>query len=404
MSLRIAFRQWRQKPLLTGFVLLQVVVVLVLTVVTSVVLSDETQYYKAFSDYFRSDGILLEGASADIYPANSQTLEKKLRKAKVLSTYAIFAGIRGHASSLLIAYDPEIISRYQPELKDGVWLSDAIATQTVDTLHAVVAKPGINVGDILYAVTLDDEVVPIEVIGVLDPKAVIVGHPNGEYDAQEDYRIMYTDMGSVKVEGITILLNEDEVTAAQKTYSTLYSGMDDVVLIKYDKNISQKDADYNWQFILDNFDIRSSRSSMNEIHDLSVRDMKVKLYFLIPLLLACFVLMIVSAVCSNAITIRNSIHDYAVYNLCGMSWRKCILINLYYIVMNILLAGICVTILAPKIVHIYMDTTVALGIAQILPCIVVCVLYLILAMIQPYLLLKRQSAHNILVNHTGKGG
>ena len=215
---------------------------------------------------------------------------------------------------------------------------------------------------------------------------------------------MYTDMGSVKVEGITILLNEDEVTAAQKTYSTLYSGMDDVVLIKYDKNISQKDADYNWQFILDNFDIRSSRSSMSEIHDLSVRDMKVKLYFLIPLLLACFVLMIVSAVCSNAITIRNSIHDYAVYNLCGMSWRKCILINLYYIVMNILLAGICVTILAPKIVHIYMDTTVALGIAQILPCIVVCVLYLILAMIQPYLLLKRQSAHNILVNHTGKGG
>lgn len=402
MSLQIAFRQWRQRPLMTGFVLFQIVVVLTLTILTSVVLSDRTQYYTAFSDYFRSEGILLEGAAAKIELSDSVALERELHNAKVLSTYTLYASVKGRTSSRFIVYDPEIIRRYQPELKDGVWLPDEITTQTTDTLHAVVAGTGMQVGDILYAVTLEDDIVPIEVIGVLDPKTTIIGHPNGVYDAQEDYRIIYTDMSSVKIDGITILLNHDEVTKTQKTYPTLGCGIDDIVLIKYDKNISKKDADYNWQFIMDYFYI-VSRSSMSEINDLSLQGIKVKLCFLVPLLFACFVLMIVSAVCSNAITIRNNLYDYAVYNLCGMSWKHCIRINLYYIIINIVLAGIFVSILAPGIINRYMNTTVALTIVQILPCFAVCVLYVMLAMIQPYLLLKQQSAHNILVKYTKRG-
>ena len=403
MTIRMVIRQWKKNVFLSVFVMLQIAAVLFLAVITSAVISDKTRCYTAFSDYFRSDGIFMEAKGFDFECQDSNILKEQLRSADVLACYTVFAGLQEASSCGYIAYDSEIIRRYKPELREGEWLSDDIPQQKVTTLHAVVAGVSAHVGDVIHAVTLEDEVIPIKVVGVLAPDATIVGHTNGTRQSVTDYMQMYTDMGQVTVDGCTILLNHDEILAAQQQYASLISPVMDSVLIKYDKQISQEDSDYNWQYLLDHGYV-IYRSHMKEINDISLRNIKAKLYFLIPMLVAFLILLLVSAACGNAILLREQRYDYAILNLCGMRAASCICIHLYYIVSIVILAGLADALVIPRLIQnrLILDTNIRLGFLGVVICMVISMLYILLTLFQTYFAYYRQPIHAILINRFRK--
>lgn len=406
MKAKIILQYWKKHPLSSFFIVLQLTAILVLTAAASSATSTALQYYKPFSDYFRSQGMFLELTNVSLdnktVCENSKDLEDVLKSATVLSCYTLQTKLQGSSNVTFRAYDPDIINRYHPKLATGSWLTPEVTPDNM--LHAVVWGVDANVGDILEAVADNNETIPIKVIGILDDNATIVGHTSGSREAQSDYMQMYTQFTQETLVGSTILLNQAEVLAAKKRYPDIISPMSDMVLIKYDKDIDQTTANLN-NVLISKYANTLNGYYMTDINSQSLRNIRPTLYFFIPILIAAFSLMCVSAICSNAIVTEERLYSYAIFRLCGMSRKQCIFLNFCHIILAVIVSEVINSCIMQFLINgrSIMNTPLHYELPQFICCLCIGVFYMFLSFIQPYLALRKQTIHTILIDQTGKG-
>mgnify|MGYP004468812587 CR=1 FL=1 len=401
MRAKMILQYWTKHPFSSFFLIIQLTALLILTGVASSAISSAMQFYKPFSDYFKSQGVFLEISNVSLdgqtLCEDSSELQKQLKEAQILSCYSFKASLHGNSSVTFRAYDPDIIRRYHPTLAQGSWLTPETDSSTM--LHAVVWGLPVKIGDTIEATVSDNVTVPVKVIGILDDSASIVGHTTGSRQTQSDYMQMYTQIPKETLVGSVVLLNQKEIMTFKNRYPDIVSPMSDMVLIKYDKNISKETAKKN-DLTIEKYTNILNGYYMPDLYAQSVRNIQPTLYFFIPILISAFSLMCVSALCSNAIVVEEQMYSYAIFRLCGMNLRKCVLLNFYHIILDIVIAeGISAWIMRSLIAgRTIMKTTLHYGYSQLLCCLCVGVFYMMFAFVQPYIALHKQTIHKVLID------
>ena len=406
MRSKMILQYWKGHPLSSLFLIVQLIAILILTAAASSATATALQYYIPFSDYFKSQGMFLEVSNITIdhntVCEDSKELKESLQQADVLSCYTFQARLKEKANVTFRAYDPDIIRRYQPELAKGSWLSTDSTENNI--LHAVVWGLPVDIGDTIEAVTMDDECVPVKVIGILDDNATIVGHTSGSREDQSDYMQMYTRFPYETLVGSVVLLNQAEILSAKHTYPSIVSLMSDMVLIKYNKGIDKLTAKRN-DVLIDKYSNTLNGYYMADLNDQSLRNIRPTLYFFMPLLIAAFSLMCVSALCSNAIVMEEQLYSYAVFQLCGMTRKQCIMLHFCHIVLDVIVAEGAGIWIAKNMVaeRSIMKTTLHYSSTELICCICVGIFYLLISFAQSYLTWNKQSVHSILIDQSEKG-
>ena len=399
----LAWKQMKKSRLMTGFTIVELFLLFLLLITGSSIISYNTKDYREFADCLSSGGIYME-FKGGMGETDSAALEKKFKKTKVYACYGGDFSFAEDKDVYAIGYDKELIKRHRPELSEGVWLTDAPKDEKM--LHVIVGgklknqKPG----TILYGKdTKSGKEFEVKVIGVLNDHATIVGHPNGERVSSSDYNKMFTHLGEVKVTGSFVLFDKEEAERLKTEDGIdIHYGLWDVCLLQYQKNIRDEEAEYNREIVIN--ELSNQKMAISEFEDLpninknSIRQMGFIVYTLIPVIVACFVMTLITAICSGAIMLRRQMYDYAVYYMSGMKWMDCAVVNLY---VNLIETGIAF-VLAAIVVRVfvvgryYFSTQITFTLQEVGVCVVAEIFYLLLAMILPSLVIRKSSAIYIL--------
>ena len=123
-----------------------------------------------------------------------------------------------------------------------------------------------------------------------------------------------------------------------------------------------------------------------------------EVYKLLPVIVMLMILVMVSSISSTAISTRKRLRDYAVFSLSGLPWSKCIVINLMQSLMTaggaVLLAAIGGIVL--RFTPLRETFYVSFGIWQILICGVLILLYLLVSLLMPWVMLRKNTVREIL--------
>lgn len=220
-----------------------------------------------------------------------------------------------------MSYDDEILNHYTPELSEGRWFD-----LNAEEIEAVIASnyAGLLVGDEVY-MWLEEKYdvvnVKIKIVGQLKDGTRIFGAPSSL--ERPDYR------------NIISVYNDDEVNPLILfSHSVLKKQCPDViqpvgytVMVKYadtaDTDVITKDI----KTISANSSIMGL-TSMGDIKSRSMRFINEQVYMLLPVIIVLTVLTLVSSVNASALAARHRLRDYAKFYIVGLTWRKCIMVNL----------------------------------------------------------------------------
>ena len=396
MKWKLAWNQIQKNRFMSLFNVLELILLFVLMIAGSSIISYETKNYRSFFDLFSSKGYYIEVIGSSI--PDSEKLQEKLKNASVLSCYRAAFDIQEKSDSLVLGYDTEFIKRYHPDLTSGKWLTDIPKNEEI--LHVVVGGTlsRQKTGTILHGITLNNKTFDIKVIGTLNNNATIIGHPNGTRQSDLDYSKIYTNMELVTVDGGIVLFDNSEMARLNQTASVnMDYGLGDVCLITYNKNITREDILYNRE-TLQRCVSYNEMYKLEDLNHYSLSAFKVKFYSILPLMVACFILTLITAICNGAILIKRQLYSYAIFYTCGMKWKDCTILNIY---VNLLQSGIAFVIASGIVYffivgHYYLMTAITFTLQEVFVCIVIEILYLALAMILPSVMLHNNSAQEVL--------
>ena len=399
MKWKLALCQLKKNRFVTFIIILELIALFVLVIAGSSIISFNTQEYRRFLNYFLHDGYYLEWFPGNAYK-DSKEVEKDLKHATVTSCYNGLFSTKETSNLCARGYDRDFIDQYTPELTEGNWLTEI--PEDENYLHVVVGgslskyKPG----TILKGITMDGESFDVKVIGVLNSNAKIIGNVNGSREERTDYRKLFTNLGAIDIEGGILMFDKEEADRFNQINDTqIEYCVGDVCLIRYDKTISKKDAQYNNEFIENNL-IYNEFLELPELNRITMKSLGTKLYFLIPIIAASFVMVLITAISTGAIMIREQLYYYSIYYICGMKWMECALVNFLVNLLETAIAfGIAAVITRIFIVgRYYLMTAVTFTSQELIVCMVIELVYLLLSMILPCIMLHNNSAKDILTD------
>ena len=74
-------------------------------------------------------------------------------------------------------------------------------------------------------------------------------------------------------------------------------------------------------------------ATLSEINDNSISYFKVQIFNYLPIIIVVLILTLVSSISITALSTRRRLHDYGIYFLCGLKWKSCCLVNLFWALM-----------------------------------------------------------------------
>lgn len=123
-----------------------------------------------------------------------------------------------------------------------------------------------------------------------------------------------------------------------------------------------------------------------------------QIYNLMPIFVCVFILTLVGAISTSALSAKRQLKNYAVYYICGLRWRQCALIN-FFSSLTCALISFVLSISAAfiaKVFGILGETVIELGIWQLLGCAIIILLYILLSMILPISIIGKNSPNQVL--------
>lgn len=289
-----------------------------------------------------------------------------------------------------VAYDDEWIEAYSPKLEEGNWLSTSPDVE--QGLPVVISHNpyGYKVGSrfpVMLSGRYECEAV---VIGVLEEgaKYLSLTYPQGnDMSAHNLYQSFFYQIE----EKMLVLISEQAYEKLARP------GMPNgQFLILYPNGISDEDRAWNDDYMKRVAKMMQRASTTERLRYNSLEYIYSEVKKLIPIIVAIFVMVITSVVSMTAIMTKRQLYTYAIYNICGLSWNKSIVMSFLYAVSVSIFALICTggiwficrPLLKETVIHMSMwHFPVILGII---------IVFLVASMILPITILSNHTPKEIL--------
>jgi hypothetical protein len=433
MKLKYALFEQNKNKFMRVLIFFQTVIVLIMLVSIISAIVSRYEKYKPLEIFFQGDGLNMHmtdllGKNGQRYLpfTESSDVEKYLKKAHMVSSYHVQMtfDIDNKKEELgtwspVIGYDDELISVYTPEMETGRWLRTEDAD--TDMIEIVLAqKEDIHkVGEIITLTTSDviqdsrdcrlSEPVQAKVVGILADGASPIMRTT-DYGEYSDFRDYYYPFNRAEAERAIVFVSKRDIEHNNKIHAAteqknLIEGetciwpytISGPCFIQYDKGITQKEKDYNSKYLAVNGRY-AFRYTSAEMRENSMEYIMNQMNMLIPVLIAMIILTLMSIISSTVIMIRQNMHNYSIYYMSGLTWRKCVSVHgLSVVIMQIgifLFTMICIAICEK--IGVLDRTVFSLGGWQLLGCLVVIMFFIVFSIALSFLLIGKKSVKDIL--------
>lgn len=293
------------------------------------------------------------------------------------------------AKDHFISYDDKYAEIFTPELESGHWFDFNRPMQ--NTIPVVVSKNnyGLKVGDMISLYCMDAEV-KAEIIGVLKDDTKII---DTSFHSKEkiDYRNFYRDYKFEREESAVFLMLQRDLI--DKSVIMQLNGN---VFVTYPDNISEETIEKGDQTMKR---MRAAYSQSTEImKENSLEYIFSQIYNLMPIFVCVFILTLVGAISTSALSTKRQLKNYAVYYICGLKWRQCARVNFWSSFLCVMTALVLSVGTVAFIVstNFLGETVIELGLWQLLGCAIITLLYILLSMILPISIIGKNSPNQVL--------
>lgn len=391
----------RRSSVMKVFEIVQLGAVLVLCVMISSAIVSRYRLYEPFKDMLGGKGFIAYNSGGGGVTADD--LQKEFPEARILNTAVggYYLEAENKQIDTLVYFD-ELIDIYTPELSEGIWLADSSDSfDKTGIMPAVVdAKCGYKVGEIVtvpdYENVWDENGKPvskadvkIKIVGRLMDNASIVSYPD-HMKAPKDHREIYGTLNSQFEDNDFFLMRMEDMHTFTGRYTPLVGnqfiicdGLNETVMLEYETKLSQM--------------MGFSYTSFESVESGSKKYIYEQMTTVFPIALCIFILTAISSISISAINTKRSLHRYAVFYLCGATWRSCALISLRKGLLTCLISSVSaiVFLIIGKLTFMN-ESVIELTFSAILVCTAVIVLYTLLVMIMPLLTIGRTAPRDVL--------
>ncbi len=391
---------------LITFLELTISVILVCVMVSAVMI--RYKYYEPFSDVYSSQGLYCEFSVASAKGENMESMEDFIADDDIFqylhSPEMIISSNRAMAFPLVenesvpcycYSYNDELIKRYTPNLSDGKWFDNS---RSADTLKAVVSENeyGWDVGDkipVTFACNGWDGIIEVEIIGKLENGTKLPGIIHS-HDGENNSNMFFSSY-DYKDEKCPLVLFSYSQLNEKKVFQSLYSAM-----IKYPSDVTGQSLSDDQRTISSFGSLFSMK--LSEINKNSIAYFKVQIYNYLPIIIVVLLLTLVSSISITALSTRQRLKDYGIYYVCGLKWKSCCIVNLFYSLIITVSSVFCATVLMIFSKYIpKLDQTVILwNIWVFISVLLISILFIIGSMMMPLIIIGKNTPKEVLA----KGG
>lgn len=401
---KYGFKQFEKHIISNIFLALQLALSLFLIICVTSSIFSRIQYYipvrnilnKQGIYLFTHDGLKVENGVA-VKKLNTQDIKnenKNIEKVYALYCSNIFWSEEFGYTISSITYDETTMSLYKPKLKEGIWL-DEFNDESNNYIQVVVNENlGYKVGDtiIVYTTSYNRETqdtkaveVPLKVAGVLNENEFVYGNPKTEYSNTDDFRTLFSNE-------VSICLRHSDLSKFNVSNSL---GVQVFITLKDD--CGEKEVlGLKQQYLESGIILKMSEMLTN-----SNRYIYNQIYIISPILICIILLLLVSSMSLAAIQTKRNIKSYALYYMCGSSWKKCLIINFVNSLLVTLL-GIVITIIGLNLVKVFgllKNTVITFGSWQMVFCITLILFNLLVSLIMPIRIMKKNTPKEIIATN-----
>lgn len=411
--------------LIYGIVIMLLIMIFLTSISVTTAISLKFRKYSVFSKFFNQSGVLIksyylqrgEEENALLY-RDALELKEELQGAKdVLSVSYLWEPyiLEKNLSLSVWCYSVEVVDALSPVMKEGRWFQ-ASDTES-DILKAVVSynQGELQVGD---TVTITSNVGEgtesrVEIIGVMENDENIFS-ANISDNMTEDYRECYYTYDYDFEDGnILMLLSDAQILNGEKSgmFDSLnfrigeqnhgfQKQMCGATIITFDESVTKEEIDSMIEKL-------KQRSGIKNVYDLSdIREnslayifSELNIYF--PVFICIFIFVIVAAISANVVLTKRQLKNYAIYYLCGLTWKQCAQMSLVISCILVFVAYIFIAVSVGILsgVHVIKDISMFLGVYQFGIVLVISVIFIGLAWFIPYRITCSHSALEVMVDN-----
>lgn len=403
MLFKLGIKNLKQNLLMNILTILQMSIVFVILIsIISTIVSRFT-YYTPFKTFMNSNGYYYNMINA-INPETGVTLRTKDEicsmiegEKDVIAEYDVFLDDIDNEQTndteklhdKFISYDDEFAELFTPELESGHWFE--VNSPTAETVPVVVTcNPyGLKTGDKIF-LGLDGVGFNAEIIGIIKDNTKILDTSLRSHNSL-DYRNLYRDY-SFEREGrpTFIMLQKDLID------KPVIMQLNGNLLVTYDDSVTDEQIELNDQ-ILKKVRVQYFDSAANMKKN-SLSYIFSQIRTLIPIFISIFILTMVGAISTSALSAKKQIKNYAIFYVCGLKWKQCALINCWSSLICVSFSFVIslISTLVIKQTGLFGRTVIELGIWQIIGCVIVVLLYMTLSMILPLQIVGKSTPNQVL--------
>lgn len=418
--LRLGFRDLERNLLLNVLVVMLLMIAFATVISGTSAVVGRMRLYNRMRPYLEKPGVFLwsdiltYGEDNYMYK-DSEELRQYLSGVQNVLSVTKWLGTSYQGTELNVwEYSQEVIDMLSPEMEQGRYFTKQDIYSS--TLKGVISKNvlGIKTGDV---VRIDDDMVKgcyqdIEIIGVMDD-GVTLYQPEyyGEYT--EDYRQCFQPYNMEQEEGKPVILVAGQQILANQSkglFPKVNFRLSDLgflrqisgpVIITYENGTSQGQVDNDMATFSGSATSIIRQYSLQEFNENSKKYVFEEAYNLLPILICSIVFILIAVVSAGVVSVKKNMHNYAIYYICGLSWKKCARVSLYSSII-LTLGAFCLVNVAFGIMYICKrleGTFVSFGLWQVIVCVAIGIVFVMVGWLMPMLLIRKTSANQILRNH-----
>lgn len=387
---------------LITFIELTISIMLVSVMVSAVLI--RYKYYDPFKDIYSSKGLYCEFSQATVNGSQYTSMEEFLCDDDVLSYLSSpemlvssnkvmgFPIINNKSvSTYCYSYNDELIRRYTPELSQGKWFDNSKSNGCIE---AVVSKNeyGWHTGDIIpvqFACKGYDGVMDVKIIGELENKTKVPGIIHSHTGSDDSNMFFYSY--DFENEGIPLLIFSTSQLKEINAFQSL-----NTAIIKYPDNIENSILSEDQKKISS---FGSPYSIKNEeLNKNSINYFKTEIYNYLPIIIVVLIMTCVSSISITALSTRQRLKDYGIYYVCGLKWKSCCIVNLFYSLIITVSSVFCATVLMifSKYIPKLDQTVISWNIWVFISVLLISILFIIGSMTMPLIIIGKNTPKEVL--------
>ncbi|MBQ8281484.1 MAG: hypothetical protein IJZ25_03675 [Lachnospiraceae bacterium] len=300
-------KKW--KSTILSAVLTGLVMFLMIVVITTY--NKQVEKYKPYEELLKTNGETIYINQTKM--VNWQGIEEFMSRLNGVKEYYA-SKTMGFEGYFVYGYD-SLNGEYVPDLKEGVWYTEAKKTEADVEVVISPNKYGIGLGDVFELPY--NEGIRLHVCGVLADESSFYDITGFKTDSSTyDWFVNYESSKEQKVYCFMSLEDMDRVGI---------SAANGLVQVVYDEDISEDEKEENSQIYAESSVLVGY--DFEKINERSLRVVEEKMMELIPIALGIGILAVISVVCLTSLDTMSGMKDYAIFYSCGMKWQNILFIS-----------------------------------------------------------------------------